>query len=137
MGTRSLTILPGFDGETAVLYRQMDGYPSGHGQELVEYLQGFDEVVNGIGQEVGKIANGPECLSALIVSHFKGQEAGGFYLYPAGTRDAGEEYLYFVSAQAGEPVKLKVESVYDDGQVLFDGPVSEWDLATVEKAAGE
>ncbi len=38
MGTRSLTILCGRDAEIAVLYRQYDGYPEGHGRELAEIL---------------------------------------------------------------------------------------------------
>ena len=42
MGTRSLTT---FDDEwkneeIAVLYRQYDGYPQGHGKELFEFLDG-------------------------------------------------------------------------------------------------
>ena len=47
MGTRSLTYV--YDVKTPVvcMYRQYDGYPSGHGQELAEFL--FDgKLVNGI-----------------------------------------------------------------------------------------
>ena len=42
MGTRSLTFV--YDGEQPIInmYRQFDGYPSGHGQELAEFLNSFD-----------------------------------------------------------------------------------------------
>ena len=47
MGTRSLTTFLEEDGtEIAVLYRQMDGYPTGHGQDLKDFLLPFT-VVNG------------------------------------------------------------------------------------------
>lgn len=50
MGTRSLTFV--HDGDAAkpltCMYRQYDGYPSGHGLELQQFLAPF-KVVNGIG----------------------------------------------------------------------------------------
>lgn len=94
MGARSLTVvLNSNDREICVLYRQYDGYPTGHGAELQEFLSGF-QIVNGLGSErEEKIANGMDCLAAQVIAHFK-KEAGGFYLYPAGTRDCGEEYIY-------------------------------------------
>ena len=38
MGTRSLTFV--YDGDEPIvnMYRQFDGYPEGHGQELAEFL---------------------------------------------------------------------------------------------------
>ena len=51
MGTRSLTVVRDTEGakDICVLYRQMDGYPTGHGAELKEFLVPFT-VVNGIGR---------------------------------------------------------------------------------------
>jgi hypothetical protein len=110
MGTRSLTILNDNDGqEIVVMYRQMDGYPSGHGKDLAEFLKPFT-IVNGLGVTEGrKVANGGSCLAALAVSHFKGDTAGDIYLHPAGTRDAWEEYRYHVTPKKGGSVNLKVE----------------------------
>jgi hypothetical protein len=51
MGTRSLTYVYGGDRETKPLvcmYRQFDGYPSGHGQELIDFLKPI-RLVNGLG----------------------------------------------------------------------------------------
>jgi len=96
MGTRSLTFV--YDGDEPMInmYRQFDGYPSGHGSELAEFLNSFDAIVNGI--RVGdnrKIANGMGCLAAQLIAYFK-IDAGGFYMYPVTAKDCGQEYEYHV-----------------------------------------
>lgn len=130
MGTRSLTVI--VDGnsntEICVLYRQFDGYPSGHGAELKAFLDGFT-IVNGIGERKPKLANGAGCLAAQIIAHFKA-DVGGFYLHPAGTRDCWEDYTYTVTAKVGEPLHLKVEG----GSTIYDGPLSGFDPQMEEAA---
>lgn len=104
MGTRCLTVFQEEDGtEIAVLYRQMDGYPDGHGKELADFLAGH-RIVNGIsgGANKDNAFNTIHCLAARVVAHFK-DDIGGFYLYPAGTRDVGEEYIYTVTNKDGLP----------------------------------
>lgn len=102
MGTRSLTFVytDHYDGKNAKpiinMYRQFDGYPEGHGLELAQFLNSFDEIVNGL--PIGdsrKLANGMGCLAAQMVARFK-DEAGGFYLYPVSSKDCGQEYEYHV-----------------------------------------
>ena len=40
MGTRSTTAIRDENGKTLVtIYRQYDGYPTGHGQELADFLK--------------------------------------------------------------------------------------------------
>lgn len=113
MGTRCLTVVNDEIGrEIGVLYRQMDGYPEGHGEELRKFV-GSRIIVNGLSggpwNEDNGVANGMGCLFAQIVAHFK-TEAGMFYLYPPGTRDYGEEYIYTVSFdKLGKPAKVKQE----------------------------
>ena len=137
MGTRSLTVLQDNDGqEIAVLYRQMDGYPSGHGADLAKYLKPFT-VVNGfgLGAKRGKVASGMSCLAAQLVAKFK-QEVGHFYLYPAGTRDCDEEYVYTVGVQAGQ-VHLECRTAGyggEPGHLLYSGPAAEWKTQAVEAA---
>lgn len=119
MGTRSLTFV--YDGKTRVMcmYRQFDGYPSGHGRELATFLSDFDAVVNGLSfNETRKVANGMGCLAAQLVSNFK-VAAGGFYLYPTNTKDAGQEYEYHVYAD-------KVVVKDDSGAKLFDDTWAEF-----------
>jgi hypothetical protein len=103
MGTRALTVVQENDKDVIVMYRQYDGYPDGHGQELADFLKGIT-LGNGISGDkaMGTFANGMGCLAAQIVAHFK-TEAGGFYLYPGETRDCGEEYTYIVTARTGKP----------------------------------
>lgn len=150
MGTRSLTVVLDTDGkEICVLYRQYDGYPTGHGAELKEFLQGFS-VVNGLGTgNPVKIANGMGCLAAQIIANFKA-EPGGFYLYPSGTRDCGEEYIYTVyipDAAVKSPSDLRVKiqagavtflglpgTKQNNMPVIFDGPVDDLDPEMVEQS---
>ena len=128
MGTRSLTIFQD-SAEICVMYRQFDGYPEGHGRELATFLSGIT-ITNG--RVDGHTANGLQCLSAQIVAHFK-TEPGEFYLMPAGTRDAGEEYRYTVYGVAPMEPHVRAEAVVSWGTVLrgetvdllFDGPASE------------
>jgi hypothetical protein len=116
MGTRSLTVFidEWSQKEIVVMYRQFDGYPQGHGQELAEFLLGFN-IVNGLSDGQGsKVANGMGCLAAQTVTHFKSQEgAGGIYLRTAETRNAGEEYVYIVSAVGNVPHLAIYEVEYD------------------------
>jgi hypothetical protein len=121
MGTRALTIFhdPSDEQEIVVLYRQMDGYPSGHGLDLLQALSSSgDKVTNGLN---GTAFNGAPDLAVRVIALLKGDatQPGSFYLYPAKTRDCGEDYRYHVSAQEGQPIRVKVED--GSGEELFDG----------------
>lgn len=130
MGTRSLTVPMTEDGnEIVVMYRQMDGYPSGIGQELADFLSPIT-LVNGIGGETRPIANGMDCLAAQIVAHFK-EGPGSIYLYPAGTNDVGEEYIYTVYPKDGK-IFLKCVDAYA-GQILYDGVPKDFDGTEIER----
>lgn len=117
MGTRSLTVVNDErDKEIVVMYRQYDGYPTGHGTDLKKFLLPLT-IVNGLGlKEERKIANGMECLAAQIVAHFK-TDPGGIYLFPSKTRDCGEEWIYTVYKTKDGQIGLKVQG----GAVTFFG----------------
>jgi hypothetical protein len=112
MGTRSLTIINDeYNDEICVLYRQFDGYVEGHGKDLVNYLKDT-VIVNGIScGNIRQDFNGMNCLAASLVAHFK-TDTGGFYLYPAGTRDCGEEYIYTVYTNDKKSVSIDVDDCY-------------------------
>jgi hypothetical protein len=114
MGTRSLTFV--YDGDKAIInmYRQFDGYPTGHGQELANFLNGF-EIVNGYGEVKPKIANGMGCLAAQMIAHFK-QSVGGFYIHPVTDTDCWQDYEYHVYEN-----KVVVKN---PSEVIFEGS---WD----------
>jgi hypothetical protein len=106
MGTRSLTFV--YDGETPIInmYRQYDGYPTGHGAELAEFLTPFT-LVNGLGMnDDRKIANGMGCLAAQLIAHFK-QTPGGFYIHPVTDTECGQDYEYHVYQDA-EGLRVRI-----------------------------
>ena len=129
MGTRSNTVII----ETAYgkpfrlvnIYRQMDGYPSGHGKELADFL-GSITMCNGIGLsgENEHIANGAGCLAAQLIAHLK-TEPGSIYLdKPTGHLD--NDYAYLISANTLEPEQgINVEVKKYSGKV-FNGTVPEF-----------
>ena len=120
MGTRSLTrVHSEYGGVVLCMYRQYDGYPSGHGKELAEFLAPI-AMVNGLGARDARVANGMGCLAAQLVAHFK-KQPGDFYLYPADANDVGEEYVYDVY-----PGRMVCAKVYS-GQKLYDGPAADFD----------
>jgi len=91
--------------EICVFYRQYDGYPDGHGLELKEAFGHF-KLVNGIGEERTDIANGMGCLAAQVIAKFK-DGPGGFYVYPPGTRDVWEDFVYVLSPDESH-IKLEI-----------------------------
>jgi len=126
MGTRSLTVFNNEmdNEEIVVLYRQYDGYPTGHGRDLLSFLNNM-EIVNGISNnEERKIANGMGCLSAQVVAYLK-EAPGDFYLHSAGTRDIGEEFIYTLYYK-NDKLKIKVQDTYDKGHDLFDGNMTQY-----------
>lgn len=78
------------------IYRQFDGYPSGHGADLAIFLDGM-KVVNGIGSDTpAKTANGAGCLAAQLVKALK-TGIGGVYIT---THDDTQCYDYHVYVRA-------------------------------------
>lgn len=144
MGTRSLTIFEDSyktkggrtkREEVAVLYRQMDGYPTGHGEELSKFLAPI-KIVNGLGVRKEVVANGMGCLAAQAVAHFK-TEPGDFYLHPSGTRDVDEQYIYTVYEKGGS-LNIRCATGYgpkkEDWTIIYDGPAKGFDGEKIEKA---
>ena len=130
MGTRSLTFVYDEDGRSIIsMYRQYDGYPSGHGKELAEFLEPIT-MVDGIGTIKAAIANGPGCLAAQLVAHFK-DGPGGIYLEPTTAVDCGQDYEYHIATH-GEGVELTITCQRIEGlrpfrrKKIFDGSIEEF-----------
>jgi hypothetical protein len=131
MGTRSTTLfIETYKDESGkqkknkivVMYRQFDGYPSGHGQELAEFLS-KGKLVNGMGMDDNIVFNGMGCLTAQVVAHFK-DGAGGIYLQ---TNDKGcwEEFRYQVIGDFDtKELIIKVFSSYKS-KLIFEGTPTE------------
>ena len=135
MGTRSLTYIEESH-QTAVadeennnevhetkqnilcMYRQYDGYLSGHGAELAEFLQDFT-VVNGYNSNTPKrAANVMGCLAAQLIAHFK-DDIGNIYIHEPNESDCGEEYTYTVYEKDGK-VRVRAYDVWAK-KIIFDG----------------
>lgn len=123
MGTRSTTHI--YDGiisnETHLVsaYKQYDGYLSGYGKDLLEFLLS-KSLVNGYNstQENNQYANGMGCLSAQLIQHFK-TGIGGYYI----TNKADtQEYDYHVYILENE-VNIKV---VENDLILFAGTLLEF-----------
>ena len=127
MSTRSSTaFVSEWTGEAmATMYRHCDGYPTGHGAALRQFLAG-KRVVNGIGHDDrdGLAFNGMGCLAASVVAHFK-RDIGEFYL----SEGARQEYHYTVSKGEDGRIRLKVEG----HDVLYDGFIEDFDPVNVER----
>jgi len=145
MGTRSLTFVYEKYGQiqkpVVNMYRQFDGYPTGHGAELAEFLNG-GRLVNGLIHTVTAneaVYNGMGCLAASMVAHFK-KTPGGFYIHPTEVRDCGQDYEYHVSEKKNG---LYVEVYYcgcnmfgssgDSQELVFQGYLKEFTEFCKEK----
>ena len=129
MGTRCLTIVRNYNREPqAVMYRQSDGYPDGHGAELAEFMSGR-KISNGLR---GGCDNGAQCLGASLFAHFK-EEPGGFYSQMH-DRYSYEDFRYVITCpqigEDGEPVEPFIAVIDVRGQFdrakLFEGKPSEF-----------
>jgi hypothetical protein len=147
MGTRSLTTFietrkdkdtkKVYKNKIVTMYRQYDGYPTGHGVDLAEFLS-KGKMVNGIGMAEKQLQfNGMGCLSAQVVAHMK-DGSGGIYLQSA-SKGSGEDYRYEVISGYDETFKplgitLKVyevgymrgETYIDRAKCIFEGTPQEF-----------
>ena len=125
MGTRSLTYIEESYGENRekkqnilCMYRQYDGYLSGHGAALAEFLQDFN-VVNGYNSGTPeRSANGMGCLAAQLIAHFK-DGIGNIYIHEPNDSDCGEEYTYTIYEEDGK-VRVRAYDVWAK-KIIFDG----------------
>lgn len=119
MGTRSLTFLynDGDEKPFTCIYRQFDGYPTGHGLEIAEFMNS-KTMVNGYSDAKTQI-NGMGCLASQLIVLLKGGkcEAGGIYIHHPDTEDAWQDYEYHIW-----PGKVEIRG---DG-TIFSGDWSEF-----------
>jgi hypothetical protein len=142
MGTRALTFV--YDGSTPIvnMYRQYDGYPSGHGLELAEFLT-RGQLVNGLRGNDEASFNGMGCLAAAMVANFK-ETPGGFYIYSVESTECGQDYEYHVY-QVEDTIRVRVTNrgcnmfgltMSDTNDNIFDGTAVEFlDYCTAKVVA--
>jgi hypothetical protein len=116
MGTRSLTFVYEENKPIMNMYRQFDGYISGHGQELADFLKS-GTLVNGYSDKKTIQFNGMGCLAAQLICNFK-KSVGGFYIYPVDSTDCWQEYEYHLYENT--------VIVKNPTEVIFDGTWEEF-----------
>lgn len=145
MGTRSLTYVYDETGHKIInMYRQFDGYPTGHGAELAEFLNSGRMVngLTGVGKE--RQFNGAGCMAAQMVAQFK-TGSGGFYLYPTEIEDCGQDYEYHIYTD-GEDISIKIMNCgfnvfgmtqSETYEPLFEGNLSQFTKYCANEQYGE
>ena len=121
--------------EICLMYRQFDGYPSGHPCETAEWLAS-GEVVNGFSSNETKlIFNGAGCLAAQLVAKYK-TEPGGTYLNPLKHRGkCWEDYLYDIIVKEDHSIEFVC---YENGKrktEVFRGSPSDFVLQYSKETA--
>mgnify|MGYP001311089395 CR=1 FL=1 len=139
MGTRSLTkVIETYQDKDNVtqkqnlicMYRQYDGYPTGHGKELAEFLADRT-IVNGYGLGENKNQNnGMGCLSAELLSEFK-NGIGNIYCYPPNSQRDWEDFEYVIEGNEQDQLKVKVYNW--ENKEIFNGNVNEFNMFCDEK----
>lgn len=127
MGTRSTTRVVCGDVTLVNMYRQFDGYISGHGADLAAFLN-TQRMTYGIpfheSAGEGKVwSNGAGCLAAQLVARFKKAAPGGIYIAEPGD---WEEYNYTV--EVGEYTNaIRVKVHHGASEIpIFDGTLEEF-----------
>ena len=92
------------------VYKHYDGYPSGHPTALAEFLKDF-KIVNGLGQDTHKVANGLGCLAAQYVAAFK-MDAGDIYVENPDTEHMDIEYITYVWGGDGKGIWISIFETY-------------------------
>ena len=114
MSTRSIThIHESHTGKEEIVcsfYRHWDGYPSGHGADLNEWLSG-KRLVNGMRVDFvdGRDFNRAGSMAVQLMAHI--QSISGAEVIPTGESGYGEEYTYNIFFRNG---KFEVHISPDD-----------------------
>lgn len=107
--------------EFLVMYRMPFGSPKDHGADIGRILNGLDIVYTEVWNR--KVAFGMHCLAAQVVAKLKSNQ-GGVLLYPPGTQDIGEDFIYVIEPCNGRP-KITIKDPKNDDEVVFEGTPEE------------
>lgn len=126
MGTRSITYFLDEEKEAfASIYRQYDGYPSGHGQDIYKIL-GSKILVNGY-SDAATQTNGIHCAAAMLISGLK-DGCGGIYLYGPDAEE--QEYVYKIWPEI-DGLYMSIRGHYDREYVT---KISNFDVQKADRA---
>lgn len=139
MGTRSVTYIHEMDslggGVACAFYRQYDGYPSGHGQDLADWLQG-KSLVNGIGSDFRKGIDHNRAGQMAIDLMYDLKKETSIECCPLDIDAGGLDFVYHVYFEGGEFFIKGVDPYYDKELKVsvgdFDAVIMESELGCDE-----
>ena len=102
------------------IYKHYDGYPQGHPLDLAKFLKGF-KVVNGLGQDTHKVANGLTCLATQYIAAFK-MGPGDLYVENPDTNHGDIEYTTYVWGDDGKSIYMSIFDVYENKCIFVGKP---------------
>ena len=102
------------------VYKHWDGYPSGHPTQLAEFLKDF-KVVNGLGMDTHRTANGLGCLAAQYIAAFK-MDAGDIYVENPDTEHFDIEYITYVWGADNKGIWMSIFDTYSDECIFVGRP---------------
>ena len=114
--------------ELVLIYRQYDGYPTGHPLETAEWLS-TGKIVNGFGVTENQLVfNGAGCLAAMLIGRLKEGQTGNTYIHSLKSRgECWEDYLYDIIVKEDYSIEYVC---YDNSEVgqpeLFRGTPSDF-----------
>jgi hypothetical protein len=138
MGTRSITVIKDETTKLVTLYKQSDGFPTGWGLELLDFLKEFT-IVNGYSSDMkaGSHANGAGCLAAQLIANFK-TDIGGLYIetYNRKRGHYGEEYQYVITISEGR-IYISIDDIYAKKTILKKTLISKVNSGLLESIESE
>jgi len=108
------------------IYKHFDGYPSGHPTDLAKFLREFS-IVNGLGMDTDRVANGLGCLAAQYVAAFK-HDAGDIYIENTDTIHSDIEYITYIWGTESKDIWMSIFSESwnnEDSKCIFVGKPQE------------
>ena len=148
MGIKSLTIVLDDEGrDICVLSRSIDGYLTGHGDDLKRLLRGHVITRESRSKDHRKIAFSMGHLAVILIKDYR-WGIGFFELLPGGTRDQEAEYIYTVyprhtASKIPSLLNLRVEALFPEytgtplpkdytRTVIYDGLLDEFNPNEVQ-----
>ena len=111
--------------EICLVYRQFDGYPTGHPMETAEWLS-KGKVVNGYSNTDTLQFNGAGCLAAQLVAKYK-EGVGGTYIQSLKSRgNSWEDYLYDIIIKEDNTIEYVCYENGSKKKEIFRGSPSDF-----------
>jgi len=115
------------------IYKHYDTYPEGLGLDLAKFLGDF-RVVNGLGKDEDKVANGMGCLAAQLIANLKTHSInrhgdikctpGNVYVENPDTKRTDLEYIYYIWVTENKSIWISMFKGFgngDDFDCIFVG----------------